>query len=99
MNQSRRRFARSAAALAGVALAPRLVAQGDAAADYPTHAIRLIIPFAPGGGTDIVARTIAQKLGEALEAAGGARESRGRQRHDRRQRGRQIARRTATRCR
>jgi tripartite-type tricarboxylate transporter receptor subunit TctC len=39
-------------------------AQGDAAADYPTKPVRFICPFAPGAGTDMTARTIAQKLGD-----------------------------------
>ena len=37
-----------------------------AQANYPTKPIRWIIPYAPGGGTDVIARPIALKLGEVL---------------------------------
>lgn len=33
---------------------------------YPTKSIRMIVPFAPGGGTDIVGRVIAQKMSDTL---------------------------------
>ena len=36
------------------------------AQNYPARAVRVIVPFAPGGGTDILIRTITPKLGEAL---------------------------------
>jgi tripartite-type tricarboxylate transporter receptor subunit TctC len=34
------------------------------AADYPAHAIKMVVPFAPGGGTDVLGRIIGQKLSE-----------------------------------
>ena len=47
---------------------PGLVSHGAyAQKSYPAKPVRLIVPFAPGGGTDIVARIVAQKAGELLK--------------------------------
>ncbi len=44
-----------------------LLTAGACAADYPVKPVRLVVPQPPGGGADIVARMIAQKLGAGLK--------------------------------
>jgi tripartite-type tricarboxylate transporter receptor subunit TctC len=56
------RFQHAGATLALIASA------GATAQDYPSKPVRIIVPFAPGGGTDMFARIIGQKLGESLGA-------------------------------
>jgi tripartite-type tricarboxylate transporter receptor subunit TctC len=51
-----------------ILIAAALTAGGALAQQYPSKPIRLIVPFTPGGSTDIVARIAGQKLGEALGA-------------------------------
>src|SRR3984893_12563158 len=48
--------------IAAFALSVCAIAQPVSATDYPNHAIKMIVPFAAGGGTDVLARVIAQNL-------------------------------------
>jgi tripartite-type tricarboxylate transporter receptor subunit TctC len=57
-DSARRRFVIAASALT----ASGMLRSVDAAGAYPDHAIRLIVPFAPGGGNDFIARFIGDKM-------------------------------------
>ena len=64
--------------LAGAAAAGLAVPQIARAQSYPTRSVRVIVPFAPGGPTDVFSRLMAQKLSEQtgkqfyVENVGGA---------------------------
>jgi tripartite-type tricarboxylate transporter receptor subunit TctC len=57
-------FTAGGGVLTGAALPQFARAQG--AADFPDHSLRLIVPLAPGGGTDAVSRLVAAEMGKAL---------------------------------
>lgn len=48
-----------------VALSPGLAA-AQPPASYPTRPLRFVVPLPPGGGADLVARTVAERMGKSL---------------------------------
>jgi tripartite-type tricarboxylate transporter receptor subunit TctC len=57
----------SLVAAIGLAMAASLVASdGNAQSKYPDHPVKVVVGFSAGGGTDVAARVIAQKLSEAM---------------------------------
>ena len=57
---------RNAIATLAIVFAALVVPSPVAAQAWPTKSIRFIVPYPPGGTSDILARTIGQKLGDAL---------------------------------
>lgn len=62
------RITRRALALAGLALATPALAQGTGQAPgwAPSRQVRIVVPFPPGGSTDLLARRIAERLTASL---------------------------------
>jgi tripartite-type tricarboxylate transporter receptor subunit TctC len=56
-------FLRLAACIA--ALCAPALGMAQSASSYPDRVVKLVVPFPPGGATDVIARLVAQKMGEA----------------------------------
>jgi len=52
--------------LGGVAAWPPLARAQSLPSSYPDHPITLIVPYAPGGGNDVLARAVAEPVGKSL---------------------------------
>lgn len=55
---------RAVAAIAFACLPPAVAASEPAAGGYPARPVRIIVPFPPGAGADVVGRMVGQKLNE-----------------------------------
>jgi tripartite-type tricarboxylate transporter receptor subunit TctC len=57
---------RTAIGLMGIGLPAIAATRASAALEYPTHPVRFIVGYPPGGATDILARLVGQRLSERL---------------------------------
>src|ERR1700731_3060841 len=63
---SRRQILRMAAFAMGATATSSLVPRWARAAGYPVRPVKIIVPFAPAGPTDIMARILSRHLGDAI---------------------------------
>ena len=66
LNLTRRRLALAFVAAGMIGAMPGALPTAEAQA-YPSRPLKLIVPFPPGGSTDVIARMIALRLGDALK--------------------------------
>jgi len=62
----KRRLFHASVLLAALAVAPAMPASAQAQQAWPTKPIRLVVPYTPAGGTDILGRMIGRRLSDAL---------------------------------
>ena len=61
---TRRHVLQACAAAAALRAAPRAVAVGNPA--YPSRSVKWVVPYAPGGATDVLSRLLCQRLSDRL---------------------------------
>ena len=61
---TKRHFLQAAASAAAMLAAPRAFAIGNPS--YPSRSVKWVVPYAPGGATDVLSRLLCQRLSDRL---------------------------------
>src|SRR6202012_5566269 len=66
LDEGRMTLARTLVAVVAISLAVAAAISPVAAQDYPSRPVTMVVPFPPGGGTDVVGRIVGKRLSETL---------------------------------